>query len=91
TISNLYSLELINKSGKEMPFKLVCDDPRLTIQLVNPIQKLSKDGHATLSFFLIIANKDVETYKSNVKLAIYSGDKKVESLKTTFIAPPGMN
>ncbi|OJY98911.1 MULTISPECIES: cytochrome c oxidase accessory protein CcoG [Sphingobacterium] len=91
TISNLYSLELINKSGKEMPFKLVCDDPRLKIQLVNPIQKLSKDGHATLSFFLIIANKDVETYKSNVKLAIYSGDKKVESLKTTFIAPPGMN
>ncbi|WP_313156993.1 cytochrome c oxidase accessory protein CcoG [Sphingobacterium multivorum] len=91
TISNLYSLELINKSGKEMPFKLVCDDPRLKIQLVNPIQKLSKDGHATLSFFLIIANKDVETYKSNVKLAIYSDDKKVESLKTTFIAPPGMN
>jgi len=91
TISNLYSLELINKSGKEMPFKLVCDDPRLKIQLVNPIQKLSKDGHATLSFFLIIANKDVEIYKSNIKLAIYSGDKKVESLKTTFIAPPGMN
>ncbi|WP_333864363.1 cytochrome c oxidase accessory protein CcoG [Sphingobacterium sp.] len=91
TISNLYSLELINKSGKEMPFKLVCDDPRLKIQVVNPIQKLSKDGHATMSFFLIIANKDVETYKSNVKLAIYSGDKKVETLKTTFIAPPGMN
>jgi len=91
TISNLYALELINKSGKEMPFKLVCEDPRLKIQLVNPIQKLSKDGHATLSFFLIIDNKDVETYKSNIKLSIYSGDKKVESLKTTFIAPPGMN
>jgi Polyferredoxin len=91
TISNLYSLELINKSGKEIPFKLVCDDPRLKIQVVNPIQKLSKDGHATLSFFLIIANKDVETYKNNVKLVIYSGDKKVETLKTTFIAPPGMN
>lgn len=91
TISNLYALELINKSGKEMPFRLVCEDPKLKIQLVNPIQKLGKDGHATLSFFLIIANKDVETYKSNIKLSIYSGDKKVESLKTTFIAPPGMN
>lgn len=91
TISNLYALELVNKSGKEMPFKLVCEDPRLRIQLVNPIQRLSKDGHATLSFFLIIANKDVETYKSNIKLSIYSGNKKVESLKTTFIAPPGMN
>ena len=91
TISNLYALELVNKSGKEISFKLVCEDPRLRIQLVNPIQRLSKDGHATLSFFLIIANKDVETYKSNIKLSIYSGDKKVESLKTTFIAPPGMS
>ena len=91
TISNLYALELVNKSGKEISFKLVCEDPRLRIQLVNPIQRLSKDGHATLSFFLIIANKDVETYKSNIKLSIYSGNKKVESLKTTFIAPPGMN
>jgi hypothetical protein len=40
-ISNLYSLELINKSEINA-FKLVCDDPRLKIQLVNPIQKLSK-------------------------------------------------
>lgn len=91
TISNLYSLELINKSGKTMPFRLVCEDPRLKVQLVNPIQQLAKDGHATLSFFLIIANKDVQSYKSNIKLSIYSGDRKVESLKTTFIAPPGMN
>lgn len=91
TISNLYSLELINKSGKDMTFKLACEDPKLKLQLVNKIDHLKKDGHATLSFFLVIANKDVSKYKSDVKLVIYSEGKKVESLKTTFIAPPGMN
>ncbi|SUJ04625.1 Uncharacterised protein [Sphingobacterium spiritivorum] len=41
-------------------------------------------------FFLIINNKDVEHYKSNVRINIMSEGKKIETLKTTFIAPPGM-
>ncbi|QQT24525.1 MULTISPECIES: cytochrome c oxidase accessory protein CcoG [Sphingobacterium] len=90
TISNLYSLELINKSGKEMPFTLESEDHKLTLQLVNKINKLNKDGSAKLSFFLIINNKDVEHYKSNVRIHIMSEGKKIETLKTTFIAPPGM-
>ncbi len=91
TISNLYSLELINKSGKEIPFSLKCDDEKLILQMVNKIDKLKKDGSATLSFFLIIQNKDVEKYKSNVRVDVISAGKKVETLKTTFIAPPGMD
>jgi cytochrome c oxidase accessory protein FixG len=91
TISNLYSLELINKSGNEMPFTLVCKDEKLTLQMVNKIDKLKKDGSATLSFFLVIHNKDVEKYKTNVQVDVISDGKKVETLKTTFIAPPGMD
>lgn len=90
TISNLYSLELVNKSASEMSFRLVPEDKKLKIQVVNPIKTLAKGGTASLSFFLIINKDDVEKYKENVKIAVYSGDRKVETLKTTFIAPPGM-
>ncbi|MNT74485.1 Ubp3 associated protein Bre5 [compost metagenome] len=90
TISNLYSLELVNKSASAMPFRLVPEDKKLKIQVVNPINSLAKGGTASLSFFLIIDNADVKKYKEDVKIAIYSGDRKVETLKTTFIAPPGM-
>lgn len=89
-ISNLYAIELTNKSGDEMPFTLIPVDKKLHIQVVNPIQSLAKDGHASLSFFLLINKDEVKKYKEDVKVEIYSGDRKVKTLNTTFIAPPGM-
>ena len=89
-ISNLYAIELTNKSGDEMPFTLIPVDKKLHIQVVNPIQSLAKDDHASLSFFLLINKDEVKKYKEDVKVEIYSGDRKVKTLNTTFIAPPGM-
>lgn len=88
TVSNLYTIELINKSGKEMPFELVPEDATMKIQLVNVIHKLSKDGSAKMSFFLISQQKNISKYKSNVKVIVKSDGKIIETLKTTFIAPP---
>ncbi|MNL58041.1 hypothetical protein D3C87_1816450 [compost metagenome] len=73
-----------------MPFTLVPQDEKLKIQVVNPIKSLTKGGSASLSFFLIINKDDVKRYKEDVKVDVYSGDRKIETLKTTFIAPPGM-
>src|SRR5690606_16610454 len=89
TVSNLYALELINKSGREMDFELVPEDSNLQIQLVNNIHTLAKDGSAKLSFFLIGKRENVKTYKTKVRVNVVSDGKIVEKLKTTFIAPPG--
>lgn len=89
-VSNLYTLELINKSGREISFELVPEDHNLHIQLVNNIGKLSKDGSAKLSFFLIGESKFIDKYKTNVRVNIVSEGKVVETMKTTFIAPPGI-
>ncbi len=89
TVSNLYALELINKSGREINFELVPEDNNLEIQLVNNIRTLAKDGSAKLSFFLIGKKENVKTYKTKVRVNVISDGKIVEKLKTTFIAPPG--
>jgi len=89
TVSNLYALELINKSGRKMDFELVPEDSNLQIQLVNNIHTLAKDGSAKLSFFLIGKRENVKTYKTKVRVNVMSDGKIVEKLKTTFIAPPG--
>src|SRR5690606_28649410 len=88
-ISNLYTIELINKSGQTIPFEMKASDPNYELQLVNKIDSLAKDGTAKLSFFLI-ANKDkIETYKTKTSVQILSEGKEVNRLKTTFICPPG--
>jgi len=89
TVSNLYTLELINKSGREMAFELRPKDENMSLELVNAIRSLKRDGTATLSFFLRTDKSRVGEYKSTVKVDILSDGKVVETLKTTFIAPPG--
>lgn len=87
-VSNLYTLELMNKSGKEMPFVLEPIDPEIELKLVNNISKLKKDGSATISFFLIKDVNSVNEYKEDVKINIKSGNDVLTKLKTTFVAPP---
>ncbi|WP_164112863.1 MULTISPECIES: cytochrome c oxidase accessory protein CcoG [Sphingobacterium] len=89
TVSNLYTLELINKSGKEITFDLVPQDSKLTIQLVNNVGKLSKDGSAKLSFFLIGEKGIFDKYKTDIRVNVVSEGEVVETLKTTFISPSG--
>jgi len=88
TVSNLYNLELINKSGNELPFKLESLDKNFTIKLVNSRDVLAKDETAQFSFFLISESKNIHDYKTDIKINVVSEGKTVETLKTTFISPP---
>ena len=88
TVSNLYNLELINKSGNELPFTLESSDANFSIKLVNTREALAKDEIAQFSFFLIASSENIETYKTDIKIQVVSEGKTLETLKTTFIAPP---
>lgn len=88
TVSNLYNLELINKSGNELPFNLESLDENFTIKLVNSRDVLAKDETAQFSFFIFSESKNIHDYKTNIKINVVSEGKTVETLKTTFISPP---
>ena len=89
TVVNLYNLELINKSNGDLPFLLQTVDDRFELTLVNPRDVLKKGETAKFSFFLKAKTNSIEKYKTDVKIKVVSGDKTVENLKTTFVAPIG--
>ncbi|MCA5006174.1 cytochrome c oxidase accessory protein CcoG [Sphingobacterium sp. WQ 366] len=88
-ISNLYTIEVINKSGHQIPFSLETTDPNYELKVVNQIDSLVKDGAAKMSFFLITDKKNIITYKTITSIVIKSEGKEVNKLETTFICPPG--
>jgi len=88
TVSNLYSLELINKTQRDLQFELVADDPQFSVQLVNPIHDLRQGGSAQLSFFLVNRPDHIRAYKTNVKVQVVVDGAVLETMKTTFVAPP---
>jgi len=89
TVTNLYQLELTNKSSQDLPFILVSTDKRFTVQVVSNKDHLKKGETTTLSFFLIIPKDKVEKYKTKVSVAIQSEEKLVKKMETTFVAPVG--
>ena len=89
-VSNLYTMELINKSGRERSFTLEPVDPSFSVLLVNRIDTLHKDKTATLSLFLMQDKSAVKKYKQDIKIRIMSEGKEVETVKTTFIGPVGL-
>lgn len=89
TVSNLYSLELINKTNGDLTFELQPDHANMTVQLVNRLSTIKKGGTAQMSFFLVSPANTMQNYKTNVKVNIVSEGKVLESMKTTYIAPPG--
>lgn len=88
TVSNLYNLELINKSSGDLPFKLESMNTVFDIILVNPRDTLKKGETAQFSFFLKAKSNEIKTYKTDIKINVVSGDKILENLKTTFVSPP---
>lgn len=87
TVSNLYTLELVNKAGRELSFEVKSAETGMHVQLVNAIQKLQKDGTARLSLFLIMQHRNIVDYKQHVVVEIVA-EGEVVNLETTFIAPP---
>ncbi|NGM74566.1 cytochrome c oxidase accessory protein CcoG [Sphingobacterium sp. SGL-16] len=90
-VSNLYTIEVINKSGHPIPFELKASEAKYELKLVNKIDSLAKDGTAKMSFFLITDKNNISTYKTKTSIMILSEGKEMNTLKTTFICPPGAN
>lgn len=88
TVTNLYSLELINKTTHHMNFELKPRDENMSVQLVNRISELAGGSTAQMSFFLVIPQDKIASYKTNIKVDVISDGKVVETMKTTFISPP---
>jgi cytochrome c oxidase accessory protein FixG len=86
--SNLYTVRLVNKTSREMPVALRLESPAgsLTVMgldtIIVPPQKLSESS--------VLIELDPAAMKSGATplvLGVYSGDRKLETLKTAFIGP----
>lgn len=88
TVTNLYSLELINKKQEDLQFTLVPEDQNLSVQLINQVNEVKGGSAVQLSFFLIAPQGALSDYKNNIRVQVVSEEGRVvETLKSTFISP----
>lgn len=88
TVSNLYNAELVNKTTENIVFEMKPEDENVIIQYIRKENSIKKGGSVKVTFFVIIPQKDIKKYKSEIEIDIYSYGKKIDEIKTNFIAPP---
>lgn len=87
-ISNLYNAEIINKSNRDIHFKLASEDEKDSIEIVQGGQHLKKDSSMSITFFLIKKKADIDEFKSPVRISIIENNQKINTVKSTFYAQP---
>lgn len=88
SVSNLYNAELINKTSKKIRFKIVPEDPSAKIHYIQQQDTIAYGGTARLTFFVLLPQRQIKTYKSAIKFKLIADGKIADRFETTFIAAP---
>ena len=86
-ISNLYNIKLINKTRKEIPVTMRLENMKGEITVVQKDMVVPKESYFQTSFFVKIERQLVLKRKTPIVLGVFQGDKKIETIKTTFLGP----
>lgn len=89
-VSNLYNYKIINKTGKEMPLELRLMENEGSLRLIGELPSAPPAGVAEGALFIDIPRNAVKGRKTDVTIGIYSEDRLVRKMNTSFIGPiPG--
>lgn len=88
TISNLYNLKLINKTHNDMPIELRLEgENEGSIKMIGENLTVPKESKAETEFFIYLPKNKISSRKTMLKIAVYSGGKKIQTVKTNFLGP----
>jgi polyferredoxin len=88
-ITNLYNVEFVNKTFKELPIELKVESPAYAT-LEKPDGKpliIPAEGMLKAVYFIKIPLAEIKEAKSIVYLGVYENDKLLEKVKVKFIGP----
>ncbi len=87
-VSNLYNIEILNKTTQQMPITLAVEDyPAAQIRLVGKPLQLKGSEITKGSFFIIIPKKDLKDSRLKLYVNIVSNGKVIDHVKTSFLGP----
>lgn len=88
SISNLYNIQLVNKTFKEIPVSVKAYSQYGTIKWIgNGITKIDEQGIADGEFFLIMPKSEISKTKTKIKFEIWSNGNMIDKTETNFLAP----
>ena len=89
--SNLYTIEFVNKTRKEIPVNIKIMSGTGEIKMIGQ-EMIAKQGELTKSMFLVLIDKeDLKTSKNEILFGIYSDGELIDELESTFVGPNSLD
>ncbi len=85
--TNLYTVRLLNKTFEELPIRLELLEPEGTLTMVGNDLKISGQNKTEGSFFIDLSGDLLDGTETKLKIAVHSGDRHLETVKTSFMGP----
>lgn len=86
-LSNLYSIKLANKTLAPKPMTLKLENIEGEIMVVGNQLTVGPESYMQSPFFVKIARSELRNRKTEIKIGIYEGGKRIKTAETTFMGP----
>jgi polyferredoxin len=87
-ISNLFEAKIINKTNQDIAVTLRTTDIDGEVKLIGAKEIiLKKESMNKVNFFLEIPKSELKKRSNAIKIAVYKGDEKIQTIKTSFLGP----
>jgi len=86
-VSNLFSVKFTNKTRENIPVRLKLENMKGEIIVIGKPLVVPSESYFQSPFFVKVDRKNIEKRKTKLMIGVYQGNKRIEKVKTTFIAP----
>jgi cytochrome c oxidase accessory protein FixG len=88
SISNLYVIKVVNKTIKDIPLTLKLEEaPGRIMEAEGRAILVKKEDQGKGSFFIVLPKDYINKRKTELKVGLYEGDRKITTLTTNFMGP----
>lgn len=89
--SNLYNLQMINKTNSEVGIELKLLVPEGQIILMGDPLKVQKGEVANRDLLIVLKKENVKTSNSHLEIGVFENGKQIKTIKTTFVGPNSLD
>lgn len=87
-VSNLYELQIVNKTQEEFPLEVkVMNLENGKVMMIGKELKILPRDITKRPFFVELPPESLDGMKTKIILGVFSGDKKLDEVKSTFLGP----
>jgi cytochrome c oxidase accessory protein FixG len=87
SVSNLYNIKVVNKTIKPIPLTIKLESGNGIVKMAGKTVQVKQEGQGAGAFFVVLSNKSITQRKTEIKLGLYEGNRKISDVSTNFLGP----